>query len=537
MTEKQDNLRIKMVALLYGELPSDEVEQVTAEITADPELAAEFERWQSLTVTIRENSQQFDPAPRVRSAALSAAKEAIKHSKVAPDQERETRSATWMTWIEKLGAAPAFAGFGLVVLAAGLLYTVTQNYTDVPISASEEAFTETIRFEKGRPESTTKTPVAVKAEQTEKSEAKAEDEQPGGADGALFVLGEVLEKDGFDSKVNDALSGAGSDENALIVGGSGLGGLNARGTGSGGGGLSSKSGRSGRGAIGYGKKRSRPRSAPADRPARRAKNAGRAKRKKRAARARAMQHQRLADTPAPEVAMEATAGSPSSATEAAPEPSVQPIPVDDSQGSSISDRSSVKAKAAAKEVGKPSQELVPQVFPAPAAAEPEARLNSLADDEPESEATGASPNERPRRERRGRPAPGNRPEQTVAEVAAAPAPSHGDVDRHSPATRQKLSLNRVRFEGVCTQPLAKNRIRDLEVSLRRCGVPAIKPGTVDLRWTFGADGRIEGLSLANDTIGSVEFTACIRRSLGLPRPTVSLGSSCAVKTTLQVARP
>ena len=250
-----------------------------------------------------------------------------------------------------------------------------------------------------------------------------------------------------------------------------------------------------------------------------------------------MQHQRLADTSDPEVAMEATAGSPSSEIEAIPEPSARPIPVDGSRVSSISDRSSGKANAAAKTVGKPSQGLVPQVFPAPSAAQPEARLDSLADDEPKPESTGASPNERPRRERRGRPAPGNRTEQTVAEVAVAPAHSHSDVDRHSPATGQTLSLNRVRFEGVCTQPLAKNRIRDLEVSLRRCGVPAIKSGTVDLRWTFSADGRIEGLSLANDTIGSVEFTACIRRSLGLPRPTVSLGSSCAVKTTLQVVRP
>jgi hypothetical protein len=241
---EREDLRIKMVALLYGELPEEQVESVRSAIEMDPELSVEFAQWNAVRGAIAENIDDEAPAARVRESVMAAARDAIerRHAVVAPAEKETPR---WLLWLEQLGAAPAFAGFGIVVLAAGLLYTVTQEYSDEGLATPSTATLEAPRVEKGSLETE---PVVAPAKKPEKHEKELMAEvEP---NRRLDSLSGNLNEGAFGDQVIG--SGAGEPSNrAKSLGRKkgvsaekavafGSGGLGSRGTGAGGGGLAIK---------------------------------------------------------------------------------------------------------------------------------------------------------------------------------------------------------------------------------------------------------------------------------------------------------
>ena len=538
MSEKQDSLRIKMVALLYGELPSDEIETVKAEIEADPELSAELERWQILTETIKENSEQFDPSPTVRETVLAAAREAV----AAPRRAEESvphRFPTWMNWLEKLGAAPAFAGFGLVVLAAGLLYTVTQEYVDVPMRASEQRLTDSIRVEKGSPESEASDDMPGIGEKVEKQALSAEEKSKflEAAEKEIAPIVGQLNSEGFDSKINEFSGESGSDllddlsAEAVIGGmrskgeGTGGGGLSHRGSPTGFGGVDRMQGRKGSGSIVGFKGKQKQRVAGKSKSRKRKNTSGRSVLKKTAERPGSAHR---AESPPgrskPTMAMEPQSGavpkgdSPSPSPPAAVPYILNERPVDGVEDSA-DEHQRMELVAGASPPEEESR-VADAPLPAPEASSSRARAGHVAGG----------------RVRARRATPQNDEARLPPRPGTASESISGRVGRQQSTKAPLLYWEAVQFAASCRQPEARNRTAKLKASVRHCVGSEMTPGTAQVSWEYGEGGRVRELKFSSESLKESELEACLRQAFAARWPAEQLGPACSVRATLKLKR-
>ena len=116
--KQRERLEMRLLELLYDELPPEEAEAVRREVAEHPELQARLNEWEGVRRAVA-SLPEIEAEPQLGYAVLRAARKAA-----------DERPSGWWAWFAGIGMAPAMTGAAVVMLALAGALTLTRGVED-----------------------------------------------------------------------------------------------------------------------------------------------------------------------------------------------------------------------------------------------------------------------------------------------------------------------------------------------------------------------------------------------------------------------